>query len=146
MAKAFEKNRIFRMGETFMRRFIPLGLAPKGAHVLSVVDAEDGSTRSTPVTVIENEGGRWLVAAYGVTGWVRNARAAGWVELRRGRRRERLLIQEVGADEGAPILREYVQQVPMARPYFDTAHDAPAEAFAADLPRHPVFRIVGPAP
>jgi hypothetical protein len=145
MARQLEKNRVFRMGETFMRRFIPFGLAPKGAHVLSVIDEEDGTMRSTPVTVIENEDGRWLVGAYGVTRWVRSARVAGWVELRRGRKRERLRIQEVGPDEGAPVLRQYVQQVSTVRDYFDTDKDAPVEAFKDELPRHPVFRVVGPA-
>jgi hypothetical protein len=145
MAKVFEKSFFFRMGVGFMSRSIRLGLAPKGAHLLSVADPESGDLRSTPVTVIETDGTRWLVAPYGETRWVRNARAAGWVELRRGRRRERLQIAEVGGEEGGPVLREYVQQVAMVRPYFDAEPDAPAEAFAAELPRHPVFRIVGPA-
>src|ERR687896_644643 len=86
MAKVFEKSLFFRMGEGFMTRSIRLGLAPKGAHLLSVEEPESGDLRSTPVTVIENEGSRWLVAPYGETRWVRNARAAGWVQLQRGRR------------------------------------------------------------
>jgi F420H(2)-dependent quinone reductase len=146
MAKVFEKSLFFRMGVGFMSRSIRLGLAPKGAHLLSVEDPESGALRSTPVTVIENEGSRWLVAPYGETRWVRNARAAGWVRLQRGRRTERLQIAEVGAEEGAPVLREYVQQVSMVRPYFDVDADAPAEDFRAEVPRHPVFRVVGPTP
>jgi hypothetical protein len=76
---------------------------------------------------------------------VRNARAAERVELRRGRRRETLDIAEVGPEEGAPILKKYVQKVSAVRPYFDVQHDAAPEAFASEMPRHPVFRIGDPA-
>lgn len=145
MAKVFEKSLFFRMGVGFMRRSIVFGLAPKGAHLLSVADQVSGALHTTPVTVIENDDGRWLVAAYGVSRWVRDARAAGWVELRRGRRKERLRIAEVGAQEGAPILRQYVQAVATVRPYFDVDADAPVEAFVDEIERHPVFRITGPA-
>jgi hypothetical protein len=145
VAKTFQKNLALRMGMVFMQPMIKLGLGGKGMHLLSVPDQESGTMQTTPVTVIEN-GGRWLVAPYGVTRWVRNARSAGWVELRRGRSRERLRIDEAGPEEGAPILREYVQRVSMVRPYFDVEADAPAEAFASEVPTHPVFRIAGPAP
>jgi hypothetical protein len=144
VAKAFEKTLFLRMGMVFMQPLIKLGLGGKGMYLLSVPDEESGDMRTTPVTVIENGHGRWLVAPYGVTRWVRNARAAGWVELRRGRERAKLRIAEVGPEEGAPILHEYVRKVAMVRPYFDVQHDAPPEAFAAEVPTHPVFRIVGP--
>jgi hypothetical protein len=146
MAKIFEKTLFVRTGMVFMQSLIKLGLGGKGMYVLSVADEESGGVRSNPVTLVESEEGRWLVAPYGVTRWVRNARAAGWVELRRGRRRERLRIAELSPAEGAPVLREYVQRVSMVRPYFDVDADAPVEAFEAEVPRHPVFRLVGPAP
>jgi hypothetical protein len=145
MAKVFEKGLFLRMGVAFMRPMLKLGLGGKGAYLLTVVDHESGESRTTPVTVIENEQGRWLVAPYGPTRWVQSARAAGWVELRRGRRRERLRTVEVGPEEGAPILREYVGRVAMVRPYFDVDADAPVEAFVAEVPGHPVFRLAGPA-
>ena len=52
-------------------------------------------------------GERWLVAPYGDRNWVKNARAAGWVELRRGRRRERLAVEELAPADAVPVLREY---------------------------------------
>jgi hypothetical protein len=55
-----------------------------------------------------------------------------------------LRIEEVGPEQAAPILREYLQQVPIARPYFDVTLDSPLEKFAGEAPRHPVFRLVGP--
>ena len=94
---------------------------------------------------MEQAGQRWLVAPYGPVGWVRNARAAGWVLLRRRGRSERVRIIELGPEESAPVLKAYVQRVSIVRPYFDARPDDPPEAFVAEAPRHPVFRIVGPA-
>jgi hypothetical protein len=96
----------------------------------------------TPVTLIEHEGARWLVAPYGERNWVKNARAAGWVELWRGRRTERVRLVEVPPAERAPILRDYLRRVPFTRDFFDAPSGAPLEAFAAEASRHPVFRIV----
>ena len=43
------------------------------------------------------------------------------------------------------MLKRYATQVPVTRPYFDATPDSPPEAFAAEVRRHPVFRIRGPA-
>jgi hypothetical protein len=102
--------------------------------------------RSTPVTLVEEGSQRWLVAPYGEVGWVRNARAAGWVVLGRGWRSERVRIAELGPKESAPILRIYVSQVPITRPFFDVGPASTLDAFEAEASRHPVFEIVGPAP
>ncbi len=93
--------------------------------------------------VIEGDS-RWLVAPYGVVGWVRNARAAGSVALSRGRRSEVVRIAEVGPEESAPVLRRYVAEVPITRSFFDVTPESPLDAFRAEAPRHPVFRILDP--
>jgi hypothetical protein len=82
------------------------------------------------------------VSPYGEREWVKNARAAGEVELTRARTTTRYAIEEVGAEEAAPILREYLQTTSIVKPYFDADSDAPLEAFAAEADRHPVFRLV----
>ena len=96
---------------------------------------------STPVDAIEHGDRRWLVAPYGVTNWVRNARAAGEVELRRGDRTERMQVREASKGEAVPILRRYLELVPVTRPYFDVGPDATEEALAAEVERHPVFQL-----
>jgi hypothetical protein len=73
---------------------------------------------------------------------VHNARAAGQVELSRGRRSETVRVKELAPEAAAPILKAYVDRVPITRPYFDAAPDAPLAAFAAEAPKHPVFRII----
>jgi deazaflavin-dependent oxidoreductase (nitroreductase family) len=100
-----------------------------------------GKTRSTPVTLVEEDGRRWLVAPYGAVEWVKNARAAGKVGLRRGRHAEIVPIRELGPEEAAPVLKMYVERVPHPRPYFDNGPDAPADAFISEAGRHPVFLI-----
>ena len=88
------------------------------------------------------DGGRWLIALYGEREWVKNARAAGEVELTRGRRTTRHRIEELGAEEAAPVLREYLRTTPIVKPYFDADADAPVEAFVAEAAGHTVFRIL----
>lgn len=99
-----------------------------------------GRTYSTPVILVEN-GERWLVAPYGEVSWVRNARVAGQATLSRGRRREEIKLSEVGPQESAPVLREYLRRARAVRSVFDSSPDSPLEAFVAEAGRHPVFRV-----
>jgi hypothetical protein len=86
---------------------------------------------------------RWLVAPYGERQWVKNARAAGEVELTRALRTTRHAIEAVGPEEAAPVLRQYLRTTPVVKRFFDATRDSPLEAFAAEASRHPVFRVLG---
>jgi hypothetical protein len=98
------------------------------------------------VSIVRLDGERWLVAPYGERNWVRNARAAGSVELRRGRAQERLAVREVGPAEAVPVLREYFRLSRVTRPFFDVSLESSEAEWIAEAPRHPVFRLepVGP--
>jgi hypothetical protein len=61
-------------------------------------------TRLFNVTVNEDDE-RWLVAPYREVGWVRNARAAGGVEIRRDGRPEALCIEELGPEQSALVVQ-----------------------------------------
>ena len=106
---------------------------------------KSGRRYSTPVQLVLGEGERWLVAPYGERQWVRNARAAGEVELTRARRTTTHRIEELGPAEAAPVLREYLRKTPIVKPYFAASRDDPLEAFAAEASEHPVFRVLDPA-
>lgn len=67
-------------------------------HVLTVPGRRTGTVYSTPVDVTSRDGERWSVAAYGITNWVRNARAAGQVTISRGGRAETLHGREIAAE------------------------------------------------
>jgi len=123
-----------------VRPLIRLGVSGR-MHLLLVPGRRTGRVYSTPVKVLEFDGGRWLVAPYGERNWVRNASAAGRVELRRGRRAEQVAVVGVGPEEAAPVLRDYLRSTPYTRRFFEVRPDSPLEAFVAEAPRHPVFRI-----
>ena len=61
--------------------------------------------------------------------------------LSRGRHTETVLVRELPPAESAPVLKRYVAEVPITRPYFDARPDALLAAFVAEAPRHPVFLI-----
>ena len=50
-------------------------------------------------------------------------------------------VDEVGPEEAAPVLREYLRHTAIVKPYFDATADSPLEAFADEAARHPVFRV-----
>jgi hypothetical protein len=101
-----------------------------------------GGLYSTPVDIIELDGERWLVAGYGPASWVRNVRAAGAVTLSRGRRSRRFEVEEAQAEAAVRVLRKYMTEIRVTRAYFDASPDSTDEDVAAELARHPVFRLI----
>ena len=120
---------------------VRLGIVPRRFHLLTVRGRKSGQLRSTPIIVLTHGGHRWLVAPYGEREWVKNARAAGRVTLSRARRRETLTVEEVGPLEAAPVLKHYLAETPITRPFFDVEPDAPLADFVRAASRHPVFRL-----
>jgi deazaflavin-dependent oxidoreductase (nitroreductase family) len=118
-----------------------LGLTGRRTHILTVRGRKTGRRYSTPVQLVIEGGRRWLVAPYGEREWVKNARAAGELELTRALRTTRYAVEEVGPEEAAPVLREYLRTTPVVKRFFAATRDSPLEAFAAEAPRHPVFRL-----
>jgi len=118
-----------------------VGLAGRHAYLLTVRGRKTGRAYSTPVILIEDDE-RWLVAPYGDVSWVRNARAAGEVEIRRAGRSEILQIEEATPEQAAPVLRRYLKRVQVVRPFFDVTTNSSLEEFVTEAPRHPVFRLI----
>jgi deazaflavin-dependent oxidoreductase (nitroreductase family) len=117
------------------------GVGARHTYLLTVRGRRSGTPFSTPVRLVEEGTHRWLVAPYGEVAWVRNARVAGQVMLSRGRRSETVAMVELEPPEAAPVLKQYITEVPITRSFFDARPDAPLERFVAEAPRHPVFRI-----
>lgn len=141
MARTYRLTPLRRLGNLFIRLFITVGFGPAHHYMLSVLGRRSNRIYSTPVRLIEN-GVRYLVSPYGEVGWVKNARATGTVTLSRGGRSQTVQVVEVSPLEAAPVLRDYLTGVPIARPFFDVRRDSPIEAFVAEASRHPVFRII----
>jgi deazaflavin-dependent oxidoreductase (nitroreductase family) len=118
------------------------GLTGPRTNLLTVPGRRTGRLWSTPVSIVRIGDERWLVAPYGDRNWVRNARAAGWVELRRGGRSERLAVRELAPEAAVPVLREYLRRGWVTRPFFDVSLASTSEEWLAEAPRHPVFELV----
>ncbi len=124
-----------------VRPLARLGLTGPRTYLLTVPGRKTGRLWSTPVSIVTMGDERWLVAPYGDRSWVKNARAAGWVELRRGRRRERLVVEELSPEDAVRVLRRYYEQGRVTRPFFEVRLSSPDEVWLAEAPRHPVFRL-----
>jgi hypothetical protein len=123
-----------------------MGLAVGTQHILSIPGRKTGQLRSTPVSLLTVDGKRYIVTGM-ETNWVKNARAAGWGLLSRGRKRERVALIEVPVEQRAPILREFPRQVRGGVRFFERMLGLPndPEAFAAAAPQCPVFRVDPPS-
>jgi len=143
VAARYQRGLARRAGNGLVRMLLRRGLGPARTYLLTVTGRRSGAPRSTPVTLVEEGGRRWLVAPYGEVAWVRNLRAAGKATLARGGRTETVAVREIKPEEAAPVLKWYVTRVPITRPYFDAKPESDLAAFRAEAPRHPVFAIVG---
>jgi deazaflavin-dependent oxidoreductase (nitroreductase family) len=141
MAKQYRVGPMTRAVNWIFERMTKAGIGASYRRILTVQGRKTGREYSTPVDVMDHDGSLWLVAPYGLTSWVKNARTIGWVVLSRGRRSERFSASEVEGAEAVPVLRQYMREVPVTRPYFDASFDAPDDVLAAELAQHPVFRL-----
>jgi deazaflavin-dependent oxidoreductase (nitroreductase family) len=140
--RPYRKSYWRRALNALVRPLARLGLTGPRTHLLTVPGRKTGRPWSTPVSIVRMGSDRWLVAPYGDRNWVKNTRAAGWVELRRGRVRERLTVEELEPAEAVPVLREYYRLGRVTRPFFAVTLDSPMDAWLAEAPRHPVFRLM----
>lgn len=145
MPRRYRLGLVRRAVNAVVTPLVRLGLGGRRGYLLTVPGRKTGRLYTTPVWIIEREGERWLVAPYGERSWVKNARAAGWVELRKGSRRESLEVEELSAEQAVPVLREYLRRGRVTGPFFDVTLASPDEAWIAEAPRHPVFRLRTPA-
>ncbi|AFU05660.1 hypothetical protein [Nocardia brasiliensis] len=127
---------------TLNRLGVPLGTM----RVLSVPGRASGELRTTPVSPLTVRGARYVVG-HGEAEWVRNARKSNWGILAEGRKRNRVDLVELPADERPAVLREFPREVPHGVPFFvklGLVTSADPDEFAAAAPRSAVFRIENP--
>jgi len=119
------------------------GLAPGYLATLEVTGRKSGRTVALPVVLAVVDGQRYLVSMLGENvQWVQNVRAAaGKAALRRGAR-EDVQLEELPADQRAPILQAYLQRAPRARPHVPVNKDAPLAEFQKVAAAFPVFHIL----
>jgi deazaflavin-dependent oxidoreductase (nitroreductase family) len=119
-----------------------IGLPLPRTRLLRVHGRRTGKLHSVPVLFLPHAGGRYLVAPRGRTDWALNLRAAGWGELIRGRRVERIDAVAVSGTERRAALEAYISAYGwLTRRLFGLPRRPSAEQIDAIAPHHPVFRI-----
>jgi len=123
------------------------GLAPQAWVTLEVPGRRSGRTVACPLVVLDSGGSRYLVGMLGPqTNWARNVRAAGGHAVLRHGGREAVVLTEVPAADRPPILRDYLEVAPGARPHFPVHRGASVEAFVPIAGDYPVFRVTQEPP
>jgi hypothetical protein len=117
-------------------------VASYGMVTLEVTGRTSGRTISLPVVVVVVDGERYLASMLGENvQWVKNVRAAGGRASLRSGTQEHIILEEVPADQCAPILRAYLQRAPGARPHVPVNKEAPLSDFDQIAPDYPVFHM-----
>lgn len=123
------------------------GILPDYMVTLEVTGRTSGRTISLPVAVTVVDGQQYLVSMLGENvQWVHNVRASGGRAVLRSGGREEVHLEEVPAEQRAPILKAYLQIAPGARPHVPVNKDAPLAEFEKVGVEFPVFRVVRNVP
>lgn len=139
-----QQSRLTKPMNAFMKAMSRIGIAPGPVHILSVPGRNTGKMRATPVSPFELAGQRYVLAGVDDADWVQNVRAAGWAELRRGRRAGvRVRMVEVPVDQRPPMLRAYGENIPGGSMLFQRFYgiSGDSDSFASLKHVCPVFRI-----
>jgi len=122
-----------------------VGLGMKDLPVLTVPGRKSGKPRSTPLSVLEHEGHRYLLEGFPGADWARNVRAAdGRATLTTGKRREQVRLVELEARDALPVLRLWPVRLADGAKIMADAGVVEAvtpEAFEAVAGRCGVFRV-----
>jgi hypothetical protein len=94
-----------------------LGIAFFSFQVISIPGRRSGQMRTTVVSPFEVDQD-WYLLSFGQLDWVRNARAAGWAILSRGRHRTRVALVEIKAPESRSIVRAFPRLIPAGVQFF----------------------------
>ena len=134
-----------RLDRAFNRLFgflVGLGIGAKYNYLLETRGRKTGRTYTTPVNLTEIDGRLYLVAVRGETGWVRNARAAGSISLRKGSAPLTFRVREIAVDARPPILKEFLERyASQVQRFYPVPKGSPVEAFREMAPRAPVFEL-----
>jgi deazaflavin-dependent oxidoreductase (nitroreductase family) len=144
MATGFRPPRVLRIGNAITTLLLRWGIGMGANNLLTVPGRKSGVPRTTPITIIEHEGRRYVQSPFGEVDWVRNLRAAGTGTLTRGRHVETVTARALTDEEAAPILKAVLKLAPgVIRSHYHVANDAPLADFVREARRHPCFELVG---
>ena len=64
------------------------------------------------------------------------------IPLSRGRQTDKFKVEEAEVEAAVPVLRKYIAEIRVTRPYFNANPDSSDEAIAAELVRHSVLGLI----
>jgi hypothetical protein len=105
-----EPGQLSRAANAVIRWLAESGVSLAGTRALRVRGRKSGKRRSVVVNVLTVDGIDYLVSPRGNTQWVRNARAAGVVEVGPRWRRRPVRVTEVADTAKPDLLRRYLQR------------------------------------
>ncbi len=112
--------------------------------VLTLPGRRTGRLRRTPVSVLDLDGHRYLLAGFPGSDWAANARAAGSGTLSVGRRDERVRLVELSPADAVPVLRAWPVRITQGAKIMRDAGvvaDLEPDSFAALAGRCAAFRV-----
>lgn len=122
--------------------FVGLGIGFSYSYMLEVRGRKSGKIFSTPVSLLELGGKKFLVAPRGQTQWARNAEGAGEVTLKRGSKRQRYRVRPLADGEKPEVLKTYLDSYKGAvQKFFPVKAGSPVSAFVELAAKYPAFEI-----
>src|SRR5438034_567291 len=126
--------------------------------LLTVRGRRSGTPRTTPLSMLELDGRRFVQASYSEDGWVRNLRAAGQATITDHGRRIAVQTVELPPEKAAAIIRRALEPYrrsrllrvllgPRVRPpvavlrWVRIRVDEKPEEYLAEARRHPLFEL-----
>ena len=114
-----------------------------GLVALEVIGRKSGRVVSFPLVMFTVDEQRYLASMLGEDAqWVRNVRAANGKAVLRSGGYENVQLEEIPADQRAPLLKAYLHAAPGARPHVPIDMDAPLAEFEKIATEFPVFLVV----
>ena len=105
-----EPNRTARAANAVFRWLAEAGVSIAGTRALRVRGRKTGQLRGVVVNLMTVDGRDYVVSPRGNTQWVRNARAAGEVEMGPRWRGRTVRISEVADDAKLDLLKRYIDR------------------------------------
>jgi deazaflavin-dependent oxidoreductase (nitroreductase family) len=142
-----EPHQAARAANTLIRWLAELGIGIAGTRAISVRGRKSGKARGVVVNILTVDGVDYLVSPRGATQWVRNARAAGVIDVGPRWHRRRAKITEVPDADKPDLLRRYLD-----RWYWEVrghiaglTPESGDQELRAAAPSIPVFVLTSPA-
>ena len=143
MYRGKRPNRLARIMNPISALVFARGVARDYLVTLEVTGRRSGRRISLPLVMVVVDGRRYLVSMLGENAaWVRNIRAGNGKAVLEHGRREEVRLEEIPADQRAPVLKAYLQRAPGARPHVPVDKDAALSEFDQIADNFPVFRVL----